>query len=130
MELDVLTGGDVADVAGVGAGHLADLAELGRGELPAGDLDADHEVPVVGSLTVDAVPLESLELVLGDVVVVHPGVAHQILPDVQAVLLALDAFLFRFLGHSTSPQVDSVFAPHVRCRAPVDYRPLVVIIGI
>ncbi len=44
VELDVLAGGDVGEVAGVLLGELADDAELVRGEQAVGQADAHHEV--------------------------------------------------------------------------------------
>ena len=44
VELDVLAGGDVGEVAGVFFGEVADDAELVRGEEAVGQADAHHEV--------------------------------------------------------------------------------------
>ena len=71
VELDVLAGGDVGEVAGVLLGELADDAGLVRGEQAVGHADAHHEefgglafaVGAAGdaeavALGVDAPPLE------------------------------------------------------------------------
>ena len=54
-----MSGGDVAEAAGVAIGEFADGLELGWGELSAWEADAEHEVALVGFLLIDAEPAEA-----------------------------------------------------------------------
>ena len=71
-----------------------DDAGLGGSELAAGDLCAEHEVAgVLGLLAIDAVPLEALEIVIGDGGETALRVAVDIVDDGEAVFLLLELLL-------------------------------------
>ena len=105
VELDVLAGGDVGEVAGVLLGELADDAGLMRGEQAVGHADAHHEVLggfafAVGAagdaeavaLGVDAPPLEVEIGPLGrHGVAAVAGVLADLVPGLPGVLGELEA---------------------------------------
>ena len=105
VELDVLTGGDVGEIAGVLLGDVGDDAELVRGEEAVGEADAHHEelgglafaAGAAGdadavALGVDAPPLEVEAGPLGeDGVAALAGELADLVPGVPGVLRELEA---------------------------------------
>ncbi len=112
VELDVLAGGDVGEVAGVLLGDLADDAELVRGEEAVGQADAHHEelgglalaADAAGgadavALGVDAPPFEVEAGPLGeDGAAAVAGELADLVPGVPGVLGELEALGFLGLG--------------------------------
>ena len=94
MHLDGLAGGDIGEAVGVLVGDLRDDAGLGGGELAAGDLGPEHEVAgILGFLAVDAVPLEALEIAVGDGGEAALRVAVDIVDDGETVFFLLQLLL-------------------------------------
>ena len=89
MQLDGLTHRDIRESAAVLVGNSRDAFQLFRGEHASRNLDAHHEVAVVLTVFVNAMPLEKLRVVRIDRVVAFLAVAQDILPNAIAVLAFL-----------------------------------------
>ena len=91
--------GDIAEAMAEIVGDAGHYGQLRRGELSAGNLGAEHEkAAVLGALAIDAVPLEAVEIVLGNGLETGLGVAINIVDDVEAILDRFELFLGRVAG--------------------------------
>ncbi len=96
VKLERLPRGDVAEAVAEVLRDAAQGRELRGVELSAGNLGAQHEVAaVLRALAIDAVPFEAVEVVLRDRLEADPGIAVDVVNDVETVLGHLEFFLRR-----------------------------------
>src|SRR5712692_2796727 len=89
VELDVLPRRQLAVAAAVAVRDLADRAELRRGQVPARQLDPEHERPDLRLVVVEAPALQSHDVLLGHGLVPGRDESRQLVPDAERVLFLL-----------------------------------------
>ncbi len=89
VELDRLPGRQLAGVAAVSGGQLADGPQLLRRHAPGGQLDAEHERADLRLVVVDAPPLQPHEVLLGHVRVPRGDQRRQLVEHAERALLPL-----------------------------------------
>ena len=91
VELDVLARRELGVAAAVAVRDLADRAQLGRRQLAARQLDAEHERADLRLVVVQAPPLQADDVLLGDALVALRDQGGQLVADPEWILLLLQA---------------------------------------
>ena len=90
VELHVLPGRELAVAAAEAVRDLADRAQAGRRDAPAGELDPEHERPDLRLVVVEPPPLHPHDVLLGDAVVAGGDQRGKLVQDPERALVALD----------------------------------------
>src|SRR5262245_38251061 len=91
MELDVLPRRELAVAMPERVRDLADRAQLRGSEVPAGELDAEHERSDLRLVVVEAPPLEADHVLLGNALVTSGDECRQLVANSERRLLLLQA---------------------------------------
>ena len=113
VQLDVLTRRELGVAAAVAVRHLADRAQLGRGQLAARQLDAEHERADLRLVVVQPPPLQADDVLLGDALVALRDQGGELIADPERILLLLQAF-DRIPLEDEVPRRGRLFGAHRR----------------
>jgi hypothetical protein len=91
VELDVLSGRQLAFPAAELVRDLADRPQPLRRDSPAREFDPEHERPDFGLVVVEPPPLEPHHVLLGHLLVARGDQRRQLVEDPERALVALDA---------------------------------------